>query len=162
MKPDFGIFLSERKVVQFFADKAVLFLSYLVMGFILIDSFINLLPTGHGTMVCFIKNNSVTSGQQSYVNEYCTGRVPGATYTIPILIFGQGLLSVLLHYSWYAMVLYVSSNVGSKQKKLKKAEEDDKKKKAEEDDKKNKADKEIAEADKIIAKVGKAIACADK
>ena len=57
-------------------------------------------------MQCFIESNNVTSGQQSYVNEYCSSQVPAANYRTPILIFSQGLFSVLLHYSWYSMVLY--------------------------------------------------------
>ena len=109
MKPDFGIFLAGHKVVQFFADKVVLFLSYLILAFIVIDSFINLLPNGRGTVICFIDSNSVSSGQQSYINEYCADHVPGKTYMLPILVFGQGLVTVLLHYAWYSMVLYCSS-----------------------------------------------------
>ena len=109
MKPDFGIFLAGHKVVQFFADKVVLFLSYLILAFIVIDSFVNLLPNGHGTVICFIDSNSVSSGEQSYVNQYCTDHVPGKTYMVPILVFGQGLVTVLLHYAWYSMVLYCSS-----------------------------------------------------
>ena len=109
MKPDFGIFLAGHKVVQFFADKVVLFLFYLILAFIVIDSFINLLPNGRGTVICFIDSNSVSSGQQSYINEYCADHVPRKTYMLPILVFGQGLVTVLLHYAWYSMVLYCSS-----------------------------------------------------
>ena len=107
MAPDFGIFLADHKRVrQFLFDQVVLFLSLVILAFIVIDSFINLLPNGKNTVQCFIKNNSVTSGQQSYVNEYCSNQVPAANYRVPILIFSQGLFSVLLHYSWYSMVLY--------------------------------------------------------
>eukprot|EP00731_Ephydatia_muelleri_P012751 Em0007g61a len=66
----------------------------IILAFIVIDSFINLLPNGKYTVQCFIKNNSVTSGQQSYVNEYCSNQPRIVNF------------SVLLHYSWYSMVLY--------------------------------------------------------
>lgn len=108
MKPDFGIFLAERKVVQFFADKVVLFLSLLNLSFIVIDSFIRLLPYGNGTVQCFIESNSVASGQQSYIDAYCAGHVPGRTFLVPISIFIHGLTTVLLHYAWYSTVLYAN------------------------------------------------------
>ena len=98
---------------QFFLDQVILFLSLVILAFIVVDSFINLLPNGKGTVQCFIKNNSVTSGQQSYVNEYCSNQVPAANYRVPILIFSQGLFSVLLHYSWYSMVLYRKNALGN-------------------------------------------------
>eukprot|EP00731_Ephydatia_muelleri_P012759 Em0007g69a len=108
MKPDFGIFLAERKVVQFFADKVVLFLSLLNLSFIVIDSFIRLLPYGNGTVQCFIESNSVASGQQSYIDAYCAEYVPRGTYLVPISIFIHGLTTVLLHYAWYSTVLYAN------------------------------------------------------
>ena len=116
MKPDFSIFLTDQKVVQFFADEVVLFLSYLIGGLIVIDSFINQLPSGHKTVACFIGSDSVSSGQQSYINEYCAEFVPSWTYAVPIVTFCHGLLTVLLHYSWYSMVLY-ADKVYRKQEK---------------------------------------------
>ena len=108
MKPDFGIFLAERKVVQFFADKVVLFLSLLILSFIVIDSFIHLLPYGNGTVQCFIESNNVASGQQSYIDAYCADYVPWRTFLVPIVIFIHGLTTVLLHYAWYSTVLYAN------------------------------------------------------
>ena len=108
MKSDFDISFIDQtgKVVQFFADKAIVLLSYLILGATVIDSFIKQLPNGHGAVQCIVKNYSVTSGQQAYLNKYCADNVPWETYELPSLIFTQGLLAVLLHFSWYSMVLY--------------------------------------------------------
>ena len=153
MKPDTGIFWVDHKVVHFFLDKVVLFLSYVILAFLVFDSFINLLPHGHGTVICFIGSNSVTSGQQSYINEYCADQVKLKVYLVPILVFGQGLLTILLHYSWYSMVLYC----GNAKKKIRKKIEAEEMvaeaaiKLAEANKRSVAEDKKIAEADKILS-----------
>lgn len=111
MRPDFGILSPEHKVVQFFADKVVVFLSFLILAFIVIDSFINLLPgSSHTNVRCFIAANSITSGQQSYIDAYCADKASKFLYVPPMIIFTHGLLTVLLHYSWYSMIMYAKSH----------------------------------------------------
>ena len=121
-KPDLGILLDQHKVVQFFADKVVLYLSYIISTFIIVDSFISLVPSGRGTVGCFIESKDVNSGQQSYVNEYCAQHVPKEAYAVPILIFCQGLITALLHYAWYAMVQF-TNNVRLKRNAVEKTDE---------------------------------------
>ena len=154
MKPDIGSFLADHKVVQFFADKVVLFLSYLILAFLVVDSFIALLPHGHGTVICFIGSNSVTSGQQSYINEYCADQVSWMVYLVPLLVFGQGLLTILLHYSWYSMVLYWGNAAKKKRKMIMEANE----MVAVADTMLAEKDKRMAEADKRVAEAAEMLA----
>ena len=120
MKPDFSIFLADYKVAQFLADKVVLFLTYLILAFVILDSFIHLIPNGDGSVIFFIGRNGVTSGQQSYVNEYCADHARGKAYMVPILIFGQSLVTILLHHFWYSMVLYFGAYIEKTKKVAKK------------------------------------------
>ena len=100
-----GYYLTDGKgsPKRFFADKVVAFLSFLMMSFIVIDSFLNLLPVNKGNIICLV-NSSI---YQDFANAYCSGKVPKVAYLPPLGIFGAALLTVLLHHTWYSTVLYV-------------------------------------------------------
>ena len=97
---------------KLFFDKTVALLAYTCMGFIVLDSFINVLPYGNGIVSCFLiptsGASSFTVGQQAYINDYCSDQVPTWTSFLPFGVFGQGLLTLLLHHSWYSAMDYLA------------------------------------------------------
>ena len=87
----------------------VALLAYIYMGFVVIDSFINMLPNGgsSGTVTCFvITSSSISGGQQDYINDYCSNQVPAWASGLSFGVFGLGVVTLVLHYAWYAAIKY--------------------------------------------------------